>query len=122
MTNEDKYDWLFKRQALDAVLREYGAFFRLSRHSEDTRTVFLLTLCAMIDLAKSQVNLDRENSQTYQHENQGSALPDPWDLDGLLKEDSHYFSHVNWPCNDRLLNANQCYKRMLVLLRDSPFF
>lgn len=112
--NASFYDSNFKKKCLDQVIDDYSLFFRVSRYIEDTRSIYLLTMCSMLDAAANESSGSDANADV--------ADVDPWDLDSLAENDQLFFTETNWPSVEKNVSIYDQYERLLKVLDRPPTF
>lgn len=112
--NASFYDSNFKKKCLDQVIDDYSLFFRVSRYIEDTRSIYLLTMCSMLDAAANESSGSDANADVVD--------VDPWDLDSLAENDQLFFTETNWPSVEKNVSIYDQYERLLKVLDRPPTF
>lgn len=60
------YDRSFKKRCFEEVLEHYGSFMNIANYTEDIKLIFLLTMCRMIDKAKTLPDNDSHKARDHE--------------------------------------------------------
>lgn len=128
-TSSIRYDRSFKQRCFEEVLEHYGSFLNIANYPEDIKLIFLLTMCRMIDKAKSLPDENvalHENETVYandydtgppvQTRNAFSLVSStaPWNLTALLANQQRLFSRYKFDGRaDEATNAKEFIDRLL---------